>query len=72
MKKSNRITSIPWPTRTTANRLRPFTDRLDDIFGTIGDQSGLSALAGELAGALSSLVNQPGNYAAQQEVVACC
>jgi flagellar hook-associated protein 1 FlgK len=51
-------------------QIAAFTDRLDDIFGTIGDQSSLSALAGELTGALSSLVNQPGNYAAQQEVVA--
>ncbi|WP_420340354.1 flagellar hook-associated protein FlgK [Roseibium sp.] len=51
-------------------QIAAFTDRLDDIFGTIGDQTGLSALAGELTSALSSLVNQPGNYAAQQEVVA--
>ncbi|MBO9419907.1 flagellar hook-associated protein FlgK [Labrenzia sp. R4_2] len=51
-------------------QIAAFTDRLDDIFGTIGDQTGLSALAGELTAALSSLVNQPGNYAAQQEVVA--
>ncbi len=51
-------------------QIAAFTDRLDDIFGTIGDQTGLSALAGELTSALSSLVNQPGTYAAQQEVVA--
>ncbi|WP_428524185.1 flagellar hook-associated protein FlgK [Roseibium sp.] len=51
-------------------QIAAFTDRLDDIFGTIGDQTGLSALAGELTAALSSMVNQPGNYAAQQEVVA--
>lgn len=47
-----------------------FTDRLDDIFGTIGDQTGLSNLASNLTAALSALVNQPASYAAQQEVIA--
>lgn len=47
-----------------------FTDRLDDIFGTIGDDSSLSALAGQLSSSLSTLVNDPGNYAAQSDVVA--
>lgn len=51
-------------------QIAAFTDRLDDVFGTIGDQTGLSALATELTSSLSALVNQPGNYAAQQEVVA--
>ncbi|WP_420414458.1 flagellar hook-associated protein FlgK [Roseibium sp.] len=51
-------------------QIAAFTDRLDDIFGTIGDQTSLSALASELTSSLSALVNQPGNYAAQQEVVA--
>lgn len=51
-------------------QITAFTDRLDDIFGTIGDNSSLSALSSQMTAALSSLVNQPGNYAAQQEVVA--
>lgn len=53
-----------------AKQVADFTDRLDDIFGTIGDKSGLSSLAGELASVLSILVNDPGNYAAQNDVVA--
>ncbi len=47
-----------------------FTDRLDDIFGTIGDETGLTSLASKLTASLSALVNQPASYAAQQEVVA--
>ncbi len=46
-----------------------YADRLDEIFGTLDDKSGLSVLAGELSSALTSLVNDPGNYAAQSEVV---
>ncbi|MEP1933005.1 MAG: flagellar hook-associated protein FlgK [Roseibium sp.] len=51
-------------------QISAFTDRLDDIFGTLGDKSGLSALASELTASLSTLVNQPGSYAAQKEFIA--
>ncbi|MEP3046018.1 MAG: flagellar basal body protein [Roseibium sp.] len=51
-------------------QISAFTDRLDDIFGTLGDETGLSALAGKLTASLSTLVNQPGSYAAQKEVIA--
>jgi flagellar hook-associated protein 1 FlgK len=53
-----------------SRQIADFTDRLDDMFGTIDDKSSLSALAGNLSSALASLVNNPGNYAAQKEVVA--
>ncbi|MES0810991.1 flagellar hook-associated protein FlgK [Roseibium sp. SCPC15] len=53
-----------------AKQIADYTDRLDDIFGTIDDKSSLSALAGQLSSSLQTLVNDPGNYAAQQEVVA--
>ncbi|GAB4530936.1 MAG: flagellar hook-associated protein FlgK [Roseibium sp.] len=53
-----------------AKQIASFTDRLDDIFGTIGDKSSLSALAGDLSSALAVLVNDPSNYAAQNDVVA--
>jgi flagellar hook-associated protein 1 len=53
-----------------ASQIAGFTDRLDDIFGTIGDESSLSALAGKLSSSLSTLVNDPGNYAAQSDVIA--
>jgi flagellar hook-associated protein 1 FlgK len=53
-----------------AAQIAGFTDRLDDIFGTIDDDSSLSALAGQLSSSLSTLVNDPGNYAAQSDVVA--
>ncbi|WP_299817102.1 flagellar hook-associated protein FlgK [uncultured Roseibium sp.] len=53
-----------------ARQISDFTDRLDDIFGTRDDSSGLSVLAGELSSSLSLLVNDPGNFAAQSDVVA--
>ncbi|GAA0773539.1 flagellar hook-associated protein FlgK [Roseibium denhamense] len=52
-----------------ANQVANFTDRLDDIFGTIGDDSGLASMASKMTAALSGLVNNPGNYAAQLDVV---
>ncbi len=53
-----------------AKQIADFTDRLDDIFGTIGDGSGLSSLAGKLSSSLQTLMNDPGNYTAQKEVIA--
>lgn len=53
-----------------SRQISSFTDRLDDIFGTLGDSSSLSSLAGELASALSTLVNNPGSYASQNDVIA--
>lgn len=53
-----------------ARQISNYTDRLDSIFGTIGDNSGLSNLVGNLSSALSTLMNDPGNYTAQQEVIA--
>jgi len=53
-----------------SKQIAGFTDRLDDIFGTIGDKSSLSSLATELSSSLTILVNDPGNYAAQSDVVA--
>ncbi|MCX2722040.1 flagellar hook-associated protein FlgK [Roseibium salinum] len=53
-----------------AKHLADYTDRLDDIFGTIGDTSSLTAVAGRMSSALQTLVNDPGNYAVQSEAVA--
>ncbi|MEP0233018.1 flagellar hook-associated protein FlgK [Roseibium sp.] len=53
-----------------ASQISTFTTRLDDLFGTIDDGSGLNALMTDFSSALSSLVNDPSSYAAQQEVVA--
>jgi len=53
-----------------SRQIADYTDRLDDMFGTIDDKSSLSALAVDLSSALSNLVNDPGSYAAQKEVVA--
>lgn len=53
-----------------ANQIAGYTERLDSIFGTIGDSSSLSSLVGNMSSALSTLVNDPGNYTAQKEVVA--
>ncbi|MHA7777697.1 flagellar hook-associated protein FlgK [Roseibium sp. M-1] len=53
-----------------SRQIADYTDRLDDIFGTIDDKSSLSALAGNLSSALANLVNNPGNYASQKDVVA--
>lgn len=52
-----------------AKQINDFTDRLDDIFGTINDSSSLTSLAGQLSSALSVLINDPGNFAAQNDVV---
>lgn len=52
-----------------SRQIADFTDRLDDIFGTIDDKSSLSSLAGNLSAALAGLVNDPGNYAVQKDVV---
>ncbi len=53
-----------------SRQISSFTDRLDDIFGTLDDKSNLTSLAGDLASSLSILVNDPGNYAAQSDVIA--
>ncbi|WP_282046042.1 flagellar hook-associated protein FlgK [Roseibium album] len=53
-----------------AKQIANFTERLDGIFGTIGDSSSLSSLIGNLSSALSTLMNDPGNYTAQKEVIA--
>ncbi|WP_417685930.1 flagellar hook-associated protein FlgK [Roseibium sp.] len=53
-----------------ASQIANFTSRLDDLFGTLEDGSGLNSLMTEYSNALSSLVNDPGGYPAQQEVVA--
>jgi len=53
-----------------AKQIANFTERLDGIFGTINDNSGLSSLITNLSSSLATLVNDPGNYTAQQEVVA--
>ncbi|PVB59278.1 flagellar hook-associated protein FlgK [Labrenzia sp. 011] len=53
-----------------AKQIADYTDRLDDIFGTRDDSSSVSTLAGELSSSLSLLVNDPGNFAAQSDVVA--
>ncbi|WP_428687163.1 flagellar hook-associated protein FlgK [Roseibium sp.] len=52
-----------------AKQIADFTGRLDDLFGTIGG-NGLSALAGQLSSSLQTLMNDPGNYSAQADVVA--
>jgi len=52
-----------------AKQIQSYTDRLDDIFGTIEDQSSVSALASDLTMSLSALVNDPNAYAAQLEVI---
>ncbi|WP_417670870.1 flagellar hook-associated protein FlgK [Roseibium sp.] len=53
-----------------ASQISSFTDRLDDLFGTLDDGSGLNSLMTDYANALSALVNDPGGNAAQKEVVA--
>lgn len=53
-----------------AGQIASFTDLLDDIFGTIGDSSSLTSLSTELTNSLSTLVNSPDSYPAQQQVVA--
>lgn len=52
-----------------AKQISSFTGRLDEIFGTIGDNASLSTLVGNLSSALSTLMNDPSNYTAQQEVI---
>ena len=68
--KFKRTISVRLPTANYGKQIAAFTDRLDDIFGTLNDKSGITALASQLTASLSTLVNQPGNYAAQQDVVA--
>jgi flagellar hook-associated protein 1 len=53
-----------------ASQISQFTARLDDIFGTIEDTSGLNSLVTEFTNSLSALVNKPDSYSAQQEVIA--
>ncbi len=53
-----------------AKQIADFTGRLDEVFGTLDDTSSLSSLTGQLSSALSVLVNDPGNYAAQSDAVA--
>ncbi|SHM16197.1 flagellar hook-associated protein FlgK [Roseibium suaedae] len=53
-----------------ANQIADFTDRLDNIIGTLDDGSGLANLATEFANSLSALVNNPSSNSAQAEVVA--
>ncbi|MBO6755877.1 MAG: flagellar hook-associated protein FlgK [Roseibium sp.] len=53
-----------------AKQIANYTNDLDQIFGTIEDSSNVAALSTELTNALSALVNDPGGYAAQLQVVA--
>lgn len=53
-----------------AAQIADFTDRLDEVFGTIDDESSITSLVTELSNKISALVNDPSSYAAQQEVVA--
>ncbi|MTI45268.1 flagellar hook-associated protein 1 FlgK [Roseibium hamelinense] len=52
-----------------AGQIAGYTDRLDEIFGTIGDGGGLNSTASELANAVAALVNDPGGYPAQLDVL---
>lgn len=53
-----------------AKRKSDYTARLDDLFGTLADSSGLNTLVTDFANALSGLVNDPDGSAAQQDVLA--
>ncbi|MBD8890430.1 flagellar hook-associated protein FlgK [Roseibium litorale] len=53
-----------------ADQIANFTDRLDNLIGTLDDGSGLANLATDFANSLSALVNTPGSNSAQAEVVA--
>ncbi|MFD1696626.1 flagellar hook-associated protein FlgK [Roseibium aestuarii] len=52
-----------------ASQISEFTARLDELFGTLEDGLGLNTLMSELSNSLTTLVNDPSSYAAQQEVV---
>jgi len=52
-----------------SKRMSDYTARLDDLFGTLSDTSGLNTLMTDFANALSGLVNDPDGTAAQQEVL---
>ncbi len=51
-------------------QIATFTARLDDLFGSLDNGSGLNALMTEFSNSLSALVTDPGGFAAQKEVVA--
>ena len=53
-----------------ASQISKFTARLDDLFGTIEDNSGLNSLMTNFSNSLSALVNDPDDYSAQLEVIA--
>jgi flagellar hook-associated protein 1 FlgK len=53
-----------------AAEIAAYTESLDRIFGTVGDESSLTSLVTSLSTKLSAMTNDPGSFAAQQEVVA--
>lgn len=53
-----------------AAEIAAYTESLDRIFGTIGDESSLTSLVTSMSTKLSAMTNDPGSFAAQQEVVA--
>ncbi|MBD1547831.1 flagellar hook-associated protein FlgK [Roseibium aggregatum] len=52
-----------------AAQIADYTDRVDQIIGTINDKSSVPSLATELSNKLSALVNDPGSFPVQQDVV---
>ncbi|WP_417693673.1 flagellar hook-associated protein FlgK [Roseibium sp.] len=52
-----------------ATEIATAAGRLDELFGTLGDGLGLNSLMSDLNNALSTLVNDPSSYAAQQDVI---
>lgn len=53
-----------------AKQIADFTSRLDEVFGTLGDGSGLSSLISDYSSSMAELVNDPSSFAAQKNVVA--
>lgn len=53
-----------------AAEIAAYTESLDRIFGTIGDESSLTSLVTSMSTKLSAMTNDPGSFAGQQEVVA--
>lgn len=49
--------------------LKGITGRLDEIFGTITDESSLTSLIGDISASLTELVNDPSGYSSQLEVI---
>lgn len=66
------IQSAYWGSLADANyskTVAAYTERLDEIFGTIDNSSSLPSLMSDLTAGLSTLVNTPDSYAARQEVL---